>query len=892
MPAVIHVDLDGAKDIYRHHRWDYPWDDDPVFTSGMANLLEFLKKNSIRATLFVIAQDLDDPAKRKWLNKAVADGHEIASHSLTHPEFDQLTLEQKRHEIVESKAKLEKELGVTVRGFRAPSYQIDRDMIDTLVEAGYGYDSSVYANDDFAARLNVPVIQPHPYRPFVDHEFVELPLPNYKPLPFPFHPSYSLIFGNMYFNMGLNKFAKKKLPLTLLLHLTDFADPLPKDRRPNLKSTIYTVSNRSAKSKASRCQRMIDSVKAKFELTTTDAVVKNEPAKRAPNLILGLSTTHETGAALFRGHECLAAISEERLDRVKFSTKFPPKLSIAEVVRIAGVDPNDITDVVVAGLPPGKLFGVMARGQLQDTMEYHGINDYFPHFNKVIYRKFAWMRSLGYRRVLGFLKEKFGIAPRLHFVEHHRCHAAGAYRTAPFDNAMIFTADGVGDNLSITVSTGSNGRIDTHLEIPYPHSFGQFYTACTQILGFRANRHEGKITGLSGYGTNNKELYRKVKSTIRESGPGFKLDKRYYSEGIIRGLSPMMFFKGEDLFETLQYRNYKAPLKKLLAGYTREDVAAVFQTLLEEELVEIMRPYAERYGHPNLALAGGIFANVKANAYVFRQLGFENIYVYPNMGDGGLGAGAALELMQAKPEPFDNVYWGPDYTDEQIETALRAAKDQGLSYERFDNVEKAIAERLADHKVIARFNGRMEYGPRALCNRTILYGADEPEANNWLNKRLGRTEFMPFAPVALEEDAEVFFTGIKGTEHACKFMTLILECTDFAKEKCPAVVHVDGTARPQLVNSDINPSMTKILEYYRDLTGVGLTVNTSFNMHEEPIVCSPEDAVRAYISSRLDFLAAGPFLAWLPQDKSENRAEAAAEAPAKSGVEQETTKVG
>ncbi|MCA8961457.1 MAG: polysaccharide deacetylase family protein, partial [Planctomycetes bacterium] len=757
-PAVLHVDLDGARTIYRHHGWEYPWTDDPLFESGMENLLRFLERNGSKATLFTIAEDLDDPRKRAWIDKAVAAGHEIASHSVSHPEFDELTPSQKSHEIAESKRKLEAELGVTVRGFRAPSYQIDRGMIDTLVAEGFAYDSSCRPDRDFAERLDVPVVQPFPYRPFLDESFVELPLPGGKP----FHPSYALVYGNGYFDRKLAKFARQNVPLVLLFHLTDFADPLPKDRLRGLKSKMYTLSQRDAKSKDARCQKMIESVKRRFELTTTDAILESEPARRAPKLVLGLSTTHETGAALFRGHECLAAISEERLDRVKFSTKFPPKLAIAEVIRIAGIDPKEITDVVVAGLPAGRLARVMLRGQWRDTTEFHGFNDYFPHFNKALYRAFAWTRSLGYGRVLGFLREKYGIAPRLHFVEHHRCHAASVYRTAPYDDAMIFTADGVGDDLSITISTGRRGRIETHLEIPYPHSFGQFYTACTQILGFRANRHEGKITGLSGFGTCDRELYRKVKSTIRESGPGFRLDKRYYSEGIIRGFSLKMFRKGEDLFETLQYRNYKAPLARLLQGYPREEVASVFQTLLEEELVEIMRPYAERFGLKNLCLAGGIFANVKANASVFRELNFDQVYIYPNMGDGGLCAGAALELTQARPEPFDKVYWGPEYSDEEIERALRAAAGAGLQYRREANIEKVIAERLAEHKVIARFNGRMEFGPRALCNRTILYGADEPEANNWLNKRLGRTEFMPFAPVALEEDADRFFVDREG----------------------------------------------------------------------------------------------------------------------------------
>jgi carbamoyltransferase len=209
------------------------------------------------------------------------------------------------------------------------------------------------------------------------------------------------------------------------------------------------------------------------------------------------------------------------------------------------------------------------------------------------------------------------------------------------------------------------------------------------------------------------------------------------------------------------------------------------------------------------------------------------------------------------------VFWGPEFSEAEMQDALEAAENKGLKYRREENIEKVIADLLVDDKVVARFNGRMEFGPRALCNRTILYNASDPETNDWLNKRLGRTEFMPFAPVAIFEKADLLFEEIKGREHACKFMTIIVNCTDFTKEKCPAIVHVDGTARPQLVTRDINPSAYKILEYYEANTGIPLLVNTSFNMHEEPIVCTPQDAVRAFMASRLDYLAIGPFLAWL-----------------------------
>ncbi len=399
--------------------------------------------------------------------------------------------------------------------------------------------------------------------------------------------------------------------------------------------------------------------------------------------------------------------------------------------------------------------------------------------------------------------------------------------------------------------------------ILYPHSFGQLYTACTQVLGFRGGRHEGKITGLSGYGQVDRELYQRVKATIRRSGPDFTLDKRYYSEGIIRGFSLQKVIQGENLFDTLQYRNYKVPLKKLLQAYERETIAAVFQRLLEEELEAVVRPYAEQTGLKHLALCGGVFANVKLNASLFRGLGMTQVYVFPHMGDGGLAVGAGLEFLQTRPQPFDTVYWGPEYTIAELEAALLAAKSEGLSFRREEQIEIAVAEFLAQNKVVARFNGRMEFGPRALGNRSILYSATDREANTWLNQRLRRTEFMPFAPVVMADKAHRLFRDIDGTEHACKFMTIILTCTDWTKERCPAVVHVDGTARPQFVTKTANPSLYRILMHYECLTGIPLLINTSFNMHEEPIVCTPVDAVRAFLAARLDYLAMGPFLAWL-----------------------------
>jgi len=863
--AVVHVDLDGATHVFKHHGWSYDYADDPLFESGLQNLLAFMEHNKLKPTLFAIASDLEDARKGELLEEAVQRGYEIASHSLTHRKLTQLDTDEKRVEIAESREKIESRLGTTVKGFRAPDYLIDRDCLELLDECGYCYDSSTFPTLDFAARLQVPTLSEAPHRPLFDRAIVEFPLPCYKPAPFPFHPSYSLVFGNRYFEWGLRRFRKTEQPLVLLFHLTDFAEPLAPERLQGLRSRLFTLSHISAEAKIRRCQAMLDVVRQDYQLTDTNQLLvqQAESLEHKQPVVMAISTTHETGAAVLEGGDLKAAISEERLDRVKFSTKYPPYGSIQETIKVAGVDPEEIQDVIISGLPPKKLLPVVLDGQFEDFADFHGWIDYFPHFGKALYRLFSVYRALKYRSILSFFRTQYGTRPQLHFVEHHLCHASAAYRTAPFDDALIVTADGVGDEVSFTVSVGQKGRIERLKEIRYPHSFGQFYTACTQVLGFRGGRHEGKITGLSGFGKVDPELYRKVKATIRRSGVDFALDKRYYSEGIIRGFSLSKFRKGENMFDVLQYRNYKTPLKKLLEGYPREDVAAVFQKLLEEEVEAVVRPFAEETGLKNLALCGGVFANVKLNSHLMRSLGMDQVYIFPAMGDGGLCVGAALEFFQTRPMPTDAVYWGPEYSEAEMEAALVAARDKGLSYRRDDSIEATVAGFLTQGKVIARFNGRMEFGPRALGNRSILYSATDPEANTWLNKRLRRTEFMPFAPVVMAEKAHNLFTDMEGKEHACKFMTIIVDCNEWTKETCPAIVHVDGTARPQTVTEEINPSMYRIISEYEAHTGIPLIVNTSFNMHEEPIVCTPEDAVRAYLDSRLDYLAMGPFLAWL-----------------------------
>jgi carbamoyltransferase len=260
-----------------------------------------------------------------------------------------------------------------------------------------------------------------------------------------------------------------------------------------------------------------------------------------------------------------------------------------------------------------------------------------------------------------------------------------------------------------------------------------------------------------------------------------------------------------------------------------------------------------------------VHANVKLNQRLREIPGVEQIFVYPNMGDGGCGTGAAMLAFDRQVfcrGAVENVYFGPDYTPEQMESALQENK---LVYQRLDNIEERVAELLTQDAIVGRFNGRMEYGPRALGNRSILYPAKDPAVNQWLNHQLGRTEFMPFAPAALASEAPRLFQNLSGCEKTAEFMTITFDCTEQMKRQCPAAVHVDGTARPQLVSEHTNPSFHRILQRYFELTGIPAMINTSFNMHEEPIICSPDDAIRAFLTGRLDYLAIGPFLAQHPR---------------------------
>ncbi|MBY0514484.1 MAG: hypothetical protein K2P78_11300 [Gemmataceae bacterium] len=429
---------------------------------------------------------------------------------------------------------------------------------------------------------------------------------------------------------------------------------------------------------------------------------------------------------------------------------------------------------------------------------------------------------------------------------HHDTHAANSFHASGYDRALAVTLDGYGSGCCGGVyAVGPDGIRVLH-RFAFPNSLGIFYEHVTSGLGFKPSRHEGKIVGLASYG--NPKLLADV-----------LLDRFDTTNGDIRIRGGMDHH-----------------ITRALAGrFAKRDVAAAYQFVLEEVARRAISYWVAKTGHTRVVVSGGVHANVKLNQRIREIPGVEAVFVYPNMGDGGCGTGAAMLAFgheRMPKEGFDTVYFGPDYTEADIRAALDA---DGLKYERHDDVEERVAGLLAENAIVGRFNGRMEYGPRALGNRSVLYPAREPEVNQWLNKQLGRTEFMPFAPACLASAAPRLFKNLTGCEKTAEFMTVTFDCTDEMKRHSPAAVHVDGTARPQLVTPRSNPSFHRILSAYEARTGIPVLINTSFNMHEEPIVGSPQDAVRAFLLGNVDYLAAGPFLCPHPKLADNMRSRAA-----------------
>jgi len=552
--------------------------------------------------------------------------------------------------------------------------------------------------------------------------------------------------------------------------------------------------------------------------------------------ILGISALDkDSTVTLVANGKIVAAISEERITRIKQQPWFPFR-SVETIFTQYNLKPGDIDRVAFAFLPADQEW-CLRRQRYWTSVKFalkHFSLDSVLHILNYSRMMMRW--TIHTKIHLSLIKglEYYDLLDKLVYVHHHQAHAAAAYLTSGFRECLVVTMDALGSGASggVYLAKPETGP-QLIYQIPFPNSLAIFYQRLTAALGFKPDRHEGKVLGLAAFGNPNTEYTRVRKRFITERGKFFFKD-------------PMNPF-------------FEYQLKK---KHGREDVAAVYQRVLEEIVCEFICYYVKKYNQPRVALAGGLFANVKANQRIAELPEVEEIFIHPGMGDVGVGTGAALQVAfdneRVPSYHLEDVYLGPEYTDDEIKEAL---DKYGLKYERVDGIERAVAELLANGSIVGRFHGRMEYGPRALGSRSILVQATDANINDSLNKKLKRTEFMPFAPVILMEDASKCFTSIyrKGL-HAATFMTITFDCSNFMKQAMPAAVHVDGTARPQLITKDINPSYYEIVNEYKKLTGIPGIINTSFNMHEEPIVASPDDAIRSFLEGSLDYLAIGNFL--------------------------------
>src|SRR3989344_4523217 len=574
-------------------------------------------------------------------------------------------------------------------------------------------------------------------------------------------------------------------------------------------------------------------------------------------IILGIhfETSHDSGAAIIKDGQILFAANEERFSRVKGDSSAPIK-SIEEALKFTKIKPSDIDIIVFSGSSPG-IKKILQHFYTHNSRVWFTKLGYLKSF--YTFKSFDWTRFLrqtglsgfigGIKRswdILGIIEnfKESGFNKKVVYIDHDECHAASAYYTSGFKKSFIAVIEGSSLTNSCSFWVGEGNALTKVGEVPVLHSPGRFYELVTRILGFNYMQHGGKITGLAAFG-NYKTCYPLVKNLM------WVKNKQIF-------VSPDLYSLTDDFFSL----NNKIPPR--FQKYSREDIAAAFQKTLENVVLEIFRAYASEYDLTEVALAGGVFANVKLNGEICKLNFIKRLFVFPAMSDMGQALGAAL-CVYAKINPdyvpvqLQDVYLGPSFSDTQIKKAF---KKYDIKYTKMKNSPLEIAKILSTNKVLALFLGRMEFGPRALGNRSILYPATDKSVNTWLNERLNRTEFMPFAPVTLFESAKDCYdlSLLNKCWESTEFMTIALPVTKFMKEKMPAPVHIDDTARPQIIKESKIPVYYKILREYKKITGLPSLINTSFNMHEEPIICTPEEAIIAFRKSRIDYLVVEDYI--------------------------------
>lgn len=595
-------------------------------------------------------------------------------------------------------------------------------------------------------------------------------------------------------------------------------------------------------------------------------------------LILGISCFyHDSAAVLLRDGEILWALQEERFTRKKHDSRFP-KNAIQFILNREGLCLNDLEAVVFYEKPSLK-FDRMVKTFMAYVPQ--GVGTFVQAMSK-------HLRQGNYRTfLLGWLQE---IEPSFHdedkilFSEHHLSHAASAFYPSPFDNSAILTMDGVGEWATTSYGIGDGAAIDIQKEVHFPHSLGLLYSAFTSYTGFKVNSGEYKVMGLAPYG---EPVYAdKIRENLMDirSDGSFALNMEYFDYCVGNAMTTKAF---HELFE--------GPPRKEESDVRQKDMdlAASVQVVVEDVILKMARHIASSTGYKNLCLAGGVALNCVANGKLIREEIFDRVWIQPASGDAGNALGAALaayhlhfqkKRVVCHVDSMKGSYLGSSFSEGAIESSLETL---GARFELKDYGEltKILAQELNDGKAVGLFQGRMEFGPRALGGRSIIADPRNPEMQKQLNLKVKfREGFRPFAPAVMKEHAEEWF----GITQDSPYMLIVSQVLDkhlipikpdeqnlFGLDKLncsrstiPAVTHVDYSARVQTVSKQTNSYFHGLLEAFYDLTGCPVLINTSFNVRGEPIVCSVEDAFRCFMETNLDILVVENFVLYKDQQDS------------------------
>ncbi len=553
--------------------------------------------------------------------------------------------------------------------------------------------------------------------------------------------------------------------------------------------------------------------------------------------ILGVWDGHDAGAALLRDNEIVFAANEERFTKRKLEINFPYN-SINAALACAEIKPADVEHVAFSTTEFTKTLERVFPGMKEHYYQFRRRKIPKPSFENARHNLKYRLTTIGVlplcngisRSIVTRRLRGMGFAdPEIHVVEHHTAHAASAAFTAPFRKSLVITLDGLGDGLSGSVGTLENGKLERHLAIPARHSLGILYEQVTNIVGMRELEDEGKVMAMADYSYPFPYGDNKLKDFFKVTGTA--MHAKY---GAARQ------------FSMLQRIAWQMP---------REQFSYMAQQLLENALTKFVGNVAEHYGIGDITLAGGLFSNVKANMKMRTLEKVRRWHVFPHMGDGGMALGAALYtnyLLTGNTSHDFGAYLGSEYNEAQTEHALRGEPE--LSYQRESAEEQAshASELISAGNYVFWFQGRMEYGPRALGNRSILAPSGSEEVKELLNLSVKRREwYQPFAPSMLEEEAERMLEfDSKGYD---KFMTMAYFVKKEARDKTRSVMHIDGSARPHMVGKE-NPAYRDLLRNMRKRTGYGIVLNTSFNIHGMPIVMSPADAIETMKKTRTKYM--------------------------------------